>query len=170
LLKTAAGLKASSGAPATVIVTFEPHPLTVLRPDRVPPRLTERDRKRDFLASAGVDVLVELPPAPAVLDLSAEQFWAILRDQTRPSHLIEGGSFTFGKNRVGTIEKLREWTAGTSIELHVIDPVKVVLLDMLVVPVSSSVIRWLLAQGRVRDAAICLGRAYELNGRLSKAQ
>jgi riboflavin kinase/FMN adenylyltransferase len=166
LLETAAGLKASSSGPATVVVTFEPHPLTVLRPDRVPPRLTQPNRKRALLALAGVDVLVELPPAPEVLDLSAERFWAVLRDQVRPSHLIEGGSFTFGKNRGGTIYTLREWTAGTSVQLHVIDPINVVLLDMLVVPVSSSVIRWLLAQGRVRDAAICLGRAYELYGRV----
>ena len=44
------------------------------------------------------------------------------------------------------------WSAGTAIHLHVIDAVKVALLDMLVVPVSSSIIRWLLSNGRVRDA------------------
>jgi len=146
------------------VVTFEPHPLTVLRPDQAPPRLTSPDRKRDLLAAAGVDTLVILPPAPDVLDLSAEQFWRILRDEARPSHLVEGGSFSFGKNRIGTIDKLREWSAGTSIRLDVVDAVEVVLPNMLLVPVSSSVIRWLLAQGRVREAGICLGRPYELDG------
>jgi riboflavin kinase / FMN adenylyltransferase len=164
LLRKAAELKASSRAPQTVAVTFEPHPLTVLRPDRVPPRLTLPDRKQELLESAGVDTLVVLPPDQDVLNLTAEEFWQILRDQSRPAHLVEGNTFNFGKNRGGTVVKLRQWTAGTSVQLHVVEPVKTVLTDMLLVPVSSSVIRWLLSYGRVRDAAICLGRPYELEG------
>jgi riboflavin kinase/FMN adenylyltransferase len=164
LLQKATGLKASSNSPATVAVTFEPHPLAVLRPDRVPPRLTLPQRKQELLEAAGVDILVILPPDQDVLNLTAEQFWQILRDNSRPAHLVEGNTFNFGKNRGGTIEKLREWTAGTSVQLHIVDPVQTVLTDMLLVPISSSVIRWLLSYGRVRDAAICLGRPYELQG------
>jgi riboflavin kinase/FMN adenylyltransferase len=108
--------------------------------------------------------MVILPPSQDVLDLAAEHFWQILRDQSRPAHLVEGNTFNFGKNRGGTIDKLREWCAASPVRLHVVEPVKTVLLDMLQVPVSSSVIRWLLAQGRVRDAAICLGRPYDLQG------
>jgi riboflavin kinase/FMN adenylyltransferase len=133
LLATCAELKLSTHASATVIVTFEPHPLTVLRPEHAPPRLTLPSRKRDLLAEAGVDILIILPPGPDVLDLSAERFWEMLRDRARPAHLVEGGSFNFGKNRGGTIDKLREWSAGTTVQLHVV---------------------------------ICLGRAYELNGRV----
>ena len=66
------------------VVTFEPHPLTALRPDKVPPRLTPRDLKRELIEQQGVDDLVELAPEPAVLNLSAEQFWAILRDEVKP--------------------------------------------------------------------------------------
>ena len=164
LLQKAAELKSSSNAPATVAVTFEPHPLTVLRPDRVPPRLTLPDRKQELLAAAGVDVLVVLPPDPEVLNLTAEQFWHILRDHSRPAHLVEGNTFNFGKDRGGTIDTLRQWSADSSIRLHVVDPVRTVLTDMLLVPVSSSLVRWLLSYGRVRDAAICLGRPYELQG------
>ena len=164
LLRHMQELKTSSGAAEIAVVTFEPHPLTVLRPQNVPPRLTPPRMKRHLLAAAGVDTLVELPPSREVLDLTAEQFWQILKDQVRPSYVVEGSSFNFGKDRRGTIEKLREWSAGTPIQLHLIDAVRVALLDMLMVPVSSSVIRWLLAHGRVRDAAICLGRAYSLEG------
>lgn len=156
--------QAAGGAAQLAVVTFEPHPLTVLRPGHAPPRLTPPPLKRQLLQDAGIDVLVELPPAREVLDLTAEQFWQILRDEVRPSHIVEGGTFNFGKDRGGTIDKLREWSRDTAIELHMIDPVKAVLVDMLVVPVSSSVIRWLLGNGRVRDAAICLGRAYALEG------
>jgi riboflavin kinase/FMN adenylyltransferase len=164
LLESAGELKGSSNAPAIAVATFEPHPLTVLRPQHAPPRLTSPELKRELLHAAGVDVLVVLPPSREVLDLTAEQFWQVLRDEVRPSHLVEGSSFYFGKGRGGTIERLREWTAQSDVRLHVIDPVKVPLLDLSIVPASSSVIRWLLERGRVRDAAICLGRPYELEG------
>jgi riboflavin kinase/FMN adenylyltransferase len=59
---------------------------------------------------------------------------------------------------------LREWAAGTGVQVHVVESVEVALLDLTVAPVSSSLIRWLLAHGRARDAAICLGRPYVLGG------
>jgi riboflavin kinase/FMN adenylyltransferase len=167
ILQTCAGLRHASGG-EIVVVTFEPHPLTVLRPEKAPPRLTPPSLKRELLEQAGVDRLVILPPTRDVLDLSAENFWAILRDQVRPAHLVEGDSFNFGKGRGGTIQKLREWSQGTTVQLHVIDPVEVALLDLTIAPVSSSLIRWLLAHGRARDAAICLGRPYTLEGTVIK--
>ena len=169
LLELAQAIRArqsgQNGARARVaVVTFEPHPLTVLRPELAPPRLTPPAIKQALLEAAGVDDYVILPPAPQVLNLSAEQFWAILRDEVKPTHLVEGSSFNFGKGRGGNIERLKEWSAQSAIKLDVVDAVTVPLLDLSVVPVSSSLIRWLLANGRVRDAAICLGRAYTLRG------
>jgi riboflavin kinase / FMN adenylyltransferase len=120
--------------------------------------------KRQLLESAGADELVILPPTHDVLDLSAEQFWGILRDDVRPKHIVEGDSFNFGKGRRGTIDKLREWSRQTDVQVHVVDPVQVALLDLQIVDVSSSLIRWLISYGRVRDAAICLGRPYSLHG------
>jgi riboflavin kinase / FMN adenylyltransferase len=160
-------LRAQSGG-KLVVVTFEPHPLTVLRPEKAPPRLTPASLKRELLKQAGVDLLVVIPPTKEVLDLAAEDFWAILRDEVRPQHMVEGGSFTFGKGRGGTVQKLREWSVGTSVNLRVIEPVEIALLDLTVAPVSSSLIRWLLGNGRVRDAAICLGRPYILEGEVVK--
>jgi riboflavin kinase / FMN adenylyltransferase len=145
-------------------VTFEPHPLTVLRPHLAPPRLTSATAKRRLLADMGVEYLVELAPEPAVLNLAAEEFWRLLVDEVRPSCLVEGQSFNFGKGRRGTAEQLRQWSVGTSITVHIPPPAEVALLTMQRVTVSSSLIRWLLANGRVRDAAICLGRPYELHG------
>ena len=166
ILEVARGYRRAGGE--LVVVTFEPHPLTVLRPEKAPPRLTPAGLKRELLARAGVDRLVVLPPTHDVLDLAAEDFWRILRDEVRPTHLVEGGSFNFGKGRGGTVEKLREWTPGTPVKLHVIESVEVALLDLTVAPVSSSLIRWLLGNGRVRDAAICLGRPYVLEGPVIK--
>ena len=164
LLEMADAMRARSPSGRVASVTFEPHPLTVLKPELAPPRLTPPHTKQALLEQAGVDDYVILPPAPAVLNLSAEDFWAILRDEARPAHLIEGNNFTFGKGRCGTIDRLREWSAAGNITLDIVDPVEAVLLDLSVVPVSSSLIRWLVAYGRVRDAAICLGRPYALHG------
>jgi riboflavin kinase/FMN adenylyltransferase len=62
------------------------------------------------------------------------------------------------------METLRKWSAGSSVQLHVAPPVQAVLLNLSIVTVSSSLIRWLIALGRVREAAICLGRPYQLRG------
>ncbi len=166
ILSAARALSHAPGAQpaALAVVTFEPHPLTVLRPEAAPPRLTPPGLKRALIREAGADYLVVLAPKPEVLDLTAEDFWAILRDEVRPGHLVEGESFSFGKGRGGNVHRLREWSAGTGVQLDVVPPVSVALLDLRVAPVSSSLIRWLLAQGRVRDAGICLGRAYALEG------
>ena len=153
---------------AVAIITFEPHPLTVLRPELAPPRLTPASLKEELLAAMGVDYLIVLPPEPQVLNLSAEEFWRILHTDAKISHLVEGANFTFGKGRGGNIQRLQEWSKGSDLTLHIVDPVEAVLLDLSIVPVSSSLIRWLLANGRVRDAAICLGRPYILEGEVIK--
>lgn len=157
----------AQGAP-TAVVTFEPHPLTVLRPQLAPPRLSAAHRKEQLIAEAGVSHLVILPPSPDVLGLTAEEFWHILRDETRPSHIVEGGTFNFGKDRGGTIERLMEWASTTSIRVHREPSQTRVLCDRSVVDVSSSTIRWLLGYGRVVDAARCLGRPFEISGSVMK--
>ena len=165
LLAEARTLKRAAGG-EIVAVTFEPHPLTVLAPEKAPPRLTPEDLKRELLAAMGVDRLVTLPPTHDVLDISAEDFFAILMNQSRPAHLVEGDSFTFGKDRRGTIDRLAQWARGTSIAVHVVDAVQTALLDLSLVKISSSLIRWLLAHGRPRDAAIALGHGFVLEGRI----
>src|ERR671921_517629 len=91
----------------------------------------------------GLDDLGALPPDPEVLNLTAEAFWHILRDEVRPTHIVEGKSFNFGKGRGGTIDKLREWAATSPVTLEIIEGVSVALCDLTVVEVSSSLIRWL---------------------------
>lgn len=142
ILDVAKRLRDSEIGSKVAVATFEPHPLTVLRPDQVPPRLTPPDLKRDLLAAQDVDEYVVLPPVPDVLNLAAAEFWQMLVDQVRIRHLVEGKSFTFGKGRGGDIGRLRAWSAGSRASLHVVEPVEVPLLDMQVAPVSSSLIRW----------------------------
>ncbi|HEX4056275.1 MAG TPA: riboflavin biosynthesis protein RibF [Tepidisphaeraceae bacterium] len=167
ILETAHELAVAKGSPLA-LVTFEPHPLTVLRPGAAPPRLTPPAIKQPLLEAAGADWLVVLPPEKQVLHLTAEDFWMILRDRVGAADLVEGASFRFGKAAQGTIAKLRDWCAKSQVLLHVVESVQVPLLDLQITPVSSSVIRFLLAYGRVRDASICLGRPYALSGVVCK--
>jgi riboflavin kinase/FMN adenylyltransferase len=122
--------------------------------------------KRQLLRQAGVTHLLELEPTPEVLNVTAEQFWARLRDEARPAHLVEGPDFNFGKGARGNVSLLREWTRSSGVNFTVLEPFDVTLPGMHIVPVSSSLIRWLIASGRVRDAAACLGRPYMLRGRV----
>ncbi len=168
ILDIARGLRESSQASALVVITFEPHPLTVLRPAQAPPRLSPWPVKRGLLERAGVDAAVILQPAPDVLGLSADRFWQIIRDDVKARHLVEGASFRFGKGAAGTIDLLKKWSIGTDVMVHVADSVIAPLLNLLATPVSSSLVRFLVANGRVRDAAICLGRPFGLMGTVVK--
>jgi len=167
IFKTARDVAAQRKA-ELVFVTFEPHPLTVLRPQAVPPRLTTPEMKQELLAAEGANFLVILPPEKQVLGLSAEDFWTILHERVAVSDLVEGASFRFGRGAKGSVEMLAKWSAHTDLQLHVVESVQVPLLDLQLAPVSSSVIRFLLDFGRVRDAAICLGRPYILSGPVQK--
>lgn len=156
-----------SPAPSPIaIVTFEPHPLSVLRPELSPPRLTPSELKRELLAACGVTHLLELEPTPEVLGVTAEEFWSRLRDEARPAHLVEGPDFNFGKGARGNVALLREWTRNSGVEFTVVEPLEVTLPGMQLVPVSSSLVRWLVAYGRMGDAAACLGRPYLLRGKV----
>jgi riboflavin kinase/FMN adenylyltransferase len=150
------------------VATFEPHPLTVLNPSVAPPRLTPLPSKTKLLEALGVDELIVLPPTPDVLNTTAEEFWSILRDTIRTTHLFEGETFTFGKGRGGTIARLREWAARDHVGLTIVPPQEAVLPDFTVVPVSSTLVRWLLGHGRARDASVLLARPYTLRGEVVK--
>jgi riboflavin kinase/FMN adenylyltransferase len=163
ILQTARKLADESEA-ALAVITFEPHPSTVLRPDRAPPRLTPPELKDPLIEKLRADYLVVLSPETRVLNLTAEEFWLLLRDRVQLSHLVEGSSFHFGKGAKGNVRTLGEWAAGSPVQLHVVESVEVALLNLQLVAVHSSLIRFLIAFGRVRDAAICLGRPYVLSG------
>src|ERR1700753_486082 len=69
--------KSLNGPAGVAVVTFEPHPFTVLRPGHAPPRLTPLPLKIELLKEIGVDHLAILPPTTSLLNLTAEAFWQI---------------------------------------------------------------------------------------------
>jgi riboflavin kinase/FMN adenylyltransferase len=145
-----------------VVVTFEPHPVSRLRPGAAPPRLTTSPERRRLLLAAGADEVVELDPSPALLAASPEEFTRTLRERMPWATIVEGDDFRFGHRRAGSVETLRQLGSAMGFSVREVRGVDVPLCDQTLVRASSSMVRWLLAHGRVRDAARLLGRPYEL--------
>ncbi len=146
-----------------VVLSFDPHPLTILRPESAPARLTTFERRCELLGALGADEVVRLEPTGSLLGESADEFITRLTRELRPIAIVEGPDFRFGRNRTGDIAFLR--TAGTKLDfqVQVVSPaIEVTLDDHTVIPASSSMARWLIEHGRIRDAAAVLGRAYEM--------
>lgn len=148
--------------PSMTVLSFDPSPVTVLQPSKAPPRLSQFAQREQWLRQAGADEVVALRPTPGLLDLTAERFLTSLVEQYNPVAIVEGPDFRFGRGRGGSIALLRELESRYGYETIVVDPVDAVLSDQSLVRVSSTLIRWLLGHGRVRDATALLGRPYEL--------
>lgn len=147
-----------------VVLTFDPHPAAVLRPDARPARLISAEEKRSRLLAAGADDVVLLRPTPDLLGQSAEQFIAHVVRDYQPAVFVEGGDFRFGKGRAGDLATLTRLGEQMDFRVVVEPEVHVALSDLTVVPISSSLVRWLIGQGRPLDAAACLGQPFELTG------
>ena len=154
----------SSERGRVVALAFDPHPRSVLRPGTEPERLTTFAQRAALLEAAGADEVRRLPPDRDLLGMTPEAFLGHVRDAFGPTAIVEGADFHFGKGRSGHIAELRAIGARMGFTVEVVDPVEVVLGDDSIVTASSSITRWLLAQGRVRDAAAVLGRPYEMTG------
>lgn len=168
LVRRARELADREGRGRVVALVFDPHPAAVLRPEAVPARLTTFEHRSELLLERGADEVVRLTPTRELLSRTPEQFVRGLVELYRPAFVVEGDDFRFGKGRAGDIRTLTELGRGLGFEVETVAPVEVALGDHLIVRASSSIVRWLLLQGRVRDAALVLGRPYELSGTVVK--
>ncbi len=143
-----------------VVFTFDPHPVRLLRPDKVPPPLTWTDRKADLLAELGVDSMVVYPTDAALLALEPGAFFAqIVREKLDARAMVEGPNFFFGRRRAGDIGLLSEFCRDAEIRLQVVTP-----LQEAGEYVSSSRVRSLIAAGDVAAANTLLTRPYRIRG------
>jgi len=158
LLQETRALAAAHGARA-VALTFEPHPVRVLRPELAPPLLTELPRKLELLAEQGMDAVVVQPFDLDYAQSSAEEFAARdLAGLLAAADVVVGWDFTAGRGRT-RVEALREVMRAHGIALHVIQPVT---SDGLTV--SSTKIREFLLEGKVEAAAALLTRPHAVQG------
>ncbi|MEM6929979.1 MAG: bifunctional riboflavin kinase/FAD synthetase [Myxococcota bacterium] len=143
-------------APAAVL-TFDPAPQQVLRPDSAAPRIQSLEQKLEALATTGLDLVVVEPFTHELAGLDAEAFATrILAERIGVRGLALGHDFRFGKSRAGSIETL-ERCLDVPIEHQA-------AIELDGVPVSSSRIRRALQEGDVASAATCLGRQHAVRG------
>ncbi len=153
-----------------IILTFHPHPMEVLNAEKAPDPIEPFQIRMQRLLDAGADEVVELKPTPELLAQEPEQFLDEIIEQYDPTIIVEGHDFHFGKRRAGTPELLTKLCEDRGIQTDILGPVQITLTDQSIVTASSSLTRWLITQGRVRDAAYTLGRSHELTGTVVQGQ
>lgn len=142
-----------------VAVTFDPHPIAVLRPEHAPASLTTIERRAELLSDAGVDDVLAVPFTREMAAWSPEQFVEdILVETLHAGAVVVGANFRFGQRASGDVALLRE--LGIAEEFLV----EGVPLDGGPQVWSSTYIRTCLAGGDVEGAAEALGRPYDVRG------
>ena len=155
---------------AVVAMTFDPPPDLVLRPADAPLRVVPQAVKRSLLFDAGCDFVVTVPASLEMLSMTPDEFaQRIIIDAFAPRHVVEGPNFFFGRKRSGSIATLAEIGTRAGFEVHVAEPVHLELFDGRRL-VSSTLIRDLVAEGRVADAALCLSRPFTLYGNVVRGR
>lgn len=148
------------GVPALVL-TFEPHPRSVLKPNIPPFRLTPAPVKEKLLRALGVDGIIALPFTPEFSNLSAEEFvQKILIEKLAVSHIVAGFDYVFGYKRGGTMPLLRQWLGPHAVGVTEVTPFR----DAQGLVMSSSRTREALQQGDVKTAEHILGRPWSISG------
>ena len=148
---------------ASLLLTFEPHPLELLNPGKAPLLLTTREEKIAALASTGLEYVVILPFTRSFADHSASQFVeSILRTRLRMAELLIGHDHGFGRGRKGGVDLLRSLGARWGFAVDVVAPVQGTDGE----PVSSTNIRNAILAGDLQAAAYGLGRRYAAAGKV----
>jgi riboflavin kinase/FMN adenylyltransferase len=106
-----------------IALTFEPHPLAVLRPDKAPGNLTPLIMKKLLLAELGVDCFIVMKSDEKLLSLKASDFInEFLVKAVRPSLVVEGHDFNFGAGREGSVETLQKIGRECAFDVVVVEP------------------------------------------------
>jgi len=144
----------------SVAITFEPHPLKVVRPDIGIKLISTAEQKKELIALANIDKLVIIPFTREFATTPAERFVdEVLLKTIGVKHLVVGYDYAFGKSRQGDIPFLKEQGEKKGFQVSVVEPYYVD--DMLA---SSTKVRELVGQGRMRDVRKLLGRYYQIRG------
>jgi riboflavin kinase / FMN adenylyltransferase len=144
------------------VVTFDPHPLRVLRPDDAPLLLLTLEQRLAEIERAGIDVVLVLRFDAELARLSAREFVErIVVGTLRTRAILVGENFRFGHRGAGDVTLLREFGREFGFAVECIDPV--ICRGAIV---SSSAIRLAVCEGRLIDAGRLLGRPFSLGGEI----
>ena len=153
-------LARSSGLDAGIL-TFDPHPLSILAPERAPSMLTSIDQRVDQFRGLGLQMTGVLS-FPDIRQMQADEFCeSVIHRALRARHVVVGADFRFGRDRGGDVELLATEGERLGFVVSAVD-----MFGDLDGVVSSTRIRQLIGDGQVAEAADLLGRPYELAGRV----
>ena len=150
-----------------VVMTFDPHPLAVIHPDRAPALVTPLEYRLTLFERLGADVGVVLHSTPDLLSMRASRFVEeIISARFAPRHVVEGENFRFGAGREGTPDMLGRLGREFGFEMTVIPTFELPpeKPDSDPIRVNTSLVRQLLGRGEVALVARCLGRPHRLFG------
>ncbi len=149
--------KETSGTP--VIFTFEPHPVKVLKKEKIP-LITPFERKMELIAQLGIDVIICPPFTREFSKISAREFVEnILIEKIGMKEIVVGHDYAFGRGREGNIKLLKELGSELDFKVHILGPV---LVDNMAV--SSTRVRELIMEGELEKVKILLNRYYQVSG------
>ena len=142
-----------------LVITFEPLPIQLFRPESFPGRIVTGERRRELLLANGADIVVELPFDLEMSRVTAEEFMNRLMAIGPLRDIWVGEDFALGYKRGGTAGRLAELTAEHGTEVHAMPRI-----DHDAKQVSSTAIRQLIANGCADEAAELLGHRFQVRG------
>ena len=149
----------------SIAMTFEPHPIRVLKPNSHPPLITLYEQKAELIERTGIDVLISVPFTKAFASLSADQFIKnLLVNKIGMQAIVVGEDYSFGKNREGNIDMLKSYASAWGFEVIVANWIK--MSKGITARISSTIIRELVTDGHMTEAEKMLGRHYQIRGRV----
>jgi riboflavin kinase/FMN adenylyltransferase len=144
------------------VITFDPHPLKVLRPGKAPPMVETMNQRMEQFAAIGLEAALVLRFDRALAALSPGDFvHGVLVEELKTAAVLVGQNFHFGHRQEGDVETLAQLGQRFGFSVEIIDPV---VIDGEFV--SSTAVRTAVAEGRVAHAARLLGRPFALTGEI----
>lgn len=144
----------------SIVCTFRPHPVEVIRPEQMIHRLFDYRDQAEVMEDLGVDYLVEEKFTKELSKMSAQDFLDLyVVKYFKPHHIIVGYDFSFGKDRSGDFNFLKTYCEKKGIGLT-----QIPAIEMHGQIISSTAIRKLIEHGDMKKAAEYLGRSYYLRG------
>ncbi|MHB8880696.1 MAG: bifunctional riboflavin kinase/FAD synthetase [Thermodesulfovibrionales bacterium] len=144
----------------SMVVTFRPHPLKILCPEKCPPLISIYEEKIGLIEALGIDVLVKIPFTLEFARMAPEDFVKdILFGLLGAKEIFVGYNYRFGRDRAGNIEMLKDLGARYGFAVRQVEQI-----SLAGEVISSTKIRHLLREGGVEQAARLLGRNYAITG------
>ena len=150
----------------SAVMTFEPHPIKVMKPGNGPLMITPTQQKLRLIEDAGIEVIFCISFTKEFASITAGDFVRnILVDRIGIKELVVGYDYTFGSGREGNIELLKDMGSRFDFKVHIVEQIRID--DMLV---SSTAIRNFVRDGNLAEAKKLLGRDYQICGAVVKGK